>query len=347
MGKNLFKLDETVKLGHGAGGRMSQDLIDFLVSKVDRKDVNGGVGLLELDDGAAIPIDGAQNLMVITSDGHTVDPIIFPGGDIGKLSACGTINDVLMLGATPTAITNVLMIEEGLTFETLKIINDSFINVLNEEGIALIAGDTKVMPRGSIKGCIGATTGIGIVSASDLILDSGVQPGDDIVVTGTLGDHETALLACREGLGFDTELVSDVQVLSKVVAIAKKYKPHAMKDPTRGGLATALNEFSTKSNVGIWLDESAIPFKKTTTSACNMLGLDPYELASEGRAVIAVPAGTGQRLVDELKKIEGCSEASVIGTASKERRGKVLVRTSIGGTRFLPVPIGEPIPRVC
>lgn len=353
MGKHVRHATEpidpnaTVQLGHGAGGRMTSELIDLLLEGVMYKNLEGGIGTIELDDGGAIPVPGSNSLVVITSDGHTVDPLVFPGGNLGKLSACGTINDVLMLGAKPVAMTHVMILEEGIPFKLVQMINESFVSVLNQQEVALIAGDTKVMPHGTVSGCISATTGIGIVKETEIILDSGVQPGDEIVVSGTLGDHEIALLASREGLGFETELVSDVEVLDKVAGAGLEEGAHAMKDPTRGGLATTLNEFAQKSQVSIWIEESSIPFKDTTVNACEMLGLNPFELASEGRAVIAVPKGHGEALVRKINQIHPNAGAAMIGKAKSDHAGKVLLKTSIGGTRVVRTPIGEPIPRVC
>ncbi|MBN2151680.1 MAG: hydrogenase expression/formation protein HypE, partial [Candidatus Lokiarchaeota archaeon] len=265
----------------------------------------------------------------------------------GKLAACGTINDVLMMNADPIALTHAIVVEEGFPIDDLKRINDSLVATANQWGVAIIAGDTKVMPKGTLRGVISATTGIGIAKRADVVVDGNVQPGDDIVVTGTLGDHGTALLAVRQGISFETELVSDVQVMMNVVRVARNHTPHAMTDPTRGGLAMALNEIAEKSRVSIWLEEDLVPFQRATVAACEMLGLSPYELASEGRAVIAVPGGQGEALVAELRGLPEAKGAVVIGQASKEKPGKVFVKTRVGGTRILAMPLGEPIPRVC
>ncbi|MFX0099327.1 MAG: hydrogenase expression/formation protein HypE [Candidatus Hodarchaeota archaeon] len=345
--KDLIDLDGSVNISHGAGGILSQALIDFLIKSIKKKNLADGIGLKELDDGATIPIPNNDKLVVVSSDGHTVDPLIFPGGDLGKLSVCGAVNDILVMGADPIALTHVLIIEEGFSIKDLKALHDSFVNTVDEAGIAVIAGDTKVMPKGTLNGCISATTSIGFVDKKNLITDAGVQPGDDIVVTGTLGDHGMSLIACRKGMEFETDLISDVHLLNRVVDIARKYNPRAMKDPTRGGLAVALNDFASKSGVSIWLDEDNVPFNETTVSACEMLGLSPYELASEGKAVISVPEGKGQELVKELRNLPESKDAAVIGTAKSEKTGKVFIKTRIGGTRILSVPIGEPIPRVC
>ncbi len=337
----------SVTLAHGAGGLMTRNLIEYLTKGVSKKNVPDGVGLVEMDDGATVPIPGTDQVIVITTDGHTVDPIFFPGGDLGKLAACGCANDILMMNADPVALTHAIIVEEGFPIKDLKRINDSLVATANEWGIAIIAGDTKVMPRGTLRGIVSVTTGIGIARKGDVVVDGNVQPGDDIVVTGTLGDHGTALLAVRRGLSFETELVSDVHVLANVVRVARKHSPHAMTDPTRGGLAVALNEFAGKSGVGIWIDEDSVPFQRATVAACEMLGLSPYELASEGRAVIAVPGGQGEALVSGLRKLPEGKDAAVIGHASKEKPGKVFMKTRVGGTRMLAMPLGEPVPRVC
>ncbi|MEX2682805.1 MAG: hydrogenase expression/formation protein HypE [Candidatus Sigynarchaeota archaeon] len=348
-GSHGGSIDEagSVTLAHGAGGLMTKDLIEFLIKNIAKKNVHGGIGLVEMDDGATVPIPGTDRVVVVTTDGHTVDPIFFPGGDLGKLAVCGTLNDLLMMNADPVALTHAIIVEEGFPIKELKRINDSLVSTANDWGIAIIAGDTKVMPRGTLRGVVSVTTGIGIAKRGDVIVDNGVQPGDDILVTGTLGDHGTALLAVREGLSFETELVSDVQVLANVVNIARKFKPRAMTDPTRGGLAVALNEIAAKSRVSIWIDEDKIPFQKATVAACEMLGLSPYELASEGRAVIAVPGGQGDALVAELRQLPEGKDAALIGHTAGEKPGKVFLRTRVGGTRILAMPLGEPIPRVC
>ncbi len=356
MTRNAFpahaRVDERGKitLSHGAGGLMSQALVEYLTRNVQFRKVGDGIGLDELDDGASIPASIAPHPdlhVVITSDGHTVEPLFFPGGDLGKLAACGTINDVLMMGATPVAMTSVVIVEEGFPIADLGRLNDSLVRIAAQARVSIIAGDTKVMPKGTLSGCISATTGIGFARKPDLVVDSGIKAGDDIVVSGTLGDHGTALLACRKGISFETDIVSDVRLLVDVAGLAKECGVHAMKDPTRGGIATALNELATKSNVSIWLDEERVPFKQTTISACEMLGLNPYEMACEGRAVMAVPRGIGDELVSKLATLPGCEGASVIGRAKDERHGKVLVNTRIGGTRILATPLGEAIPRVC
>jgi hydrogenase expression/formation protein HypE len=353
MARTVFKtgdlIDATGKiaLGHGAGGLMTRALIEFLTKDVANRLVAGGVGLDAWDDGATIPVDQTGSMLIVTTDGHTVDPLFFPGGDLGTLAACGTLNDVLVMGGKPVAITNAIIIEEGFSVEDLARLNDSFVRILNGAGVALVGGDTKVMPKGALNGVISVTTGIGFAAENEIILDSGAKQGDDVVVTGTIGDHGTALLATRKGLSFQTDIVSDVHLLNAEVAIIRKYSPTSMKDPTRGGIATVLNEIAGLSKVSIWLEEDAVPFQQATMSCCDALGLNPYELASEGRAVVTVPGGNGEALVSELRALPGCERAAVIGSVRAERPGKVLVKTRIGGTRILATPLGEPIPRVC
>ena len=353
MAKHLVALDEfidedgSITIGHGAGGLMSQALIDFLLKDVEKKNLPNAIGTRELDDGATVPGIDKNNYMVVTTDGHTVDPLFFPGGNLGKLAVCGTVNDVLMMGGTPVAITHAVFIEEGFSFKQLREVNDGFVKTANQAKLVIIAGDTKVMPKGSLQGIISATTGIGFVGKGELVTDAGVRAGDEIVVTGTLGDHGTALLAKRKGLSFETDLISDVKLLTGEVNAIKNYNPTAMKDPTRGGLATALNEFALKSGVSIWLDEKKIPFQPATIAACDMLGLNKYELASEGRVVLAVPRGSGKMIVDDLINNCNCKDATIVGEARSEKPGKVFIRTKIGGTRILPIPLGESIPRVC
>jgi len=330
---------------------LQDELIEFITRNITFKNVNKGIGVKELDDGATIPLDDYDMEIVVSADGHTVHPLFFPGGNLGILSACGTINDLLMMGATPLAMTSILIIEEGFKFETLDKIVNSFNFTAKEANIAIIAGDSKVMPKGTLNEMIMATTGIGIKSKKIKILDNNLKPGDKIIITGSIGDHGTALLSSREGLNIYTDLNSDVTFLSEInSSIQNEIETnsiHAMKDPTRGGISGALNEWATKSNVSILLEEDKIPIKKQVNAICDMLGLDPFTIACEGRALIGVDSSVADSVLRKIRKTEKGKDATIIGEVKKENPKKVLLNTTVGGTRFVDKPLGEPIPRIC
>ncbi|MFX1340006.1 MAG: hydrogenase expression/formation protein HypE [Promethearchaeota archaeon] len=340
-----------IRLAHGAGGILQEQLINFITKDIVLKNVNNGIGVEELDDGATIPLKDYDKEIVITADGHTVFPLFFPGGDLGKLSVCGTVNDILMMGAEPLALTSMFIIEEGFKFEILKKIVQSLNSTAKEANIAIIAGDTKVMPRGTLNEIIIATTGIGIKDKKIKIVDNGLKAGDKIIITGTIGDHGIALMASREGLNISTDLKSDVSLLIEIFNVIKKdiheNLIHAMKDPTRGGIAGALNHWASKSNVSIVIDEEKIPIKKQVSAICDMLGLDSFNIACEGRALMAVDSNQSEVILRKIKKTKLGREAMIIGEVQKVNPGRVLLKTIVGGTRFIDMPLGEPIPRIC
>lgn len=340
-----------IRLAHGAGGLLQEELINFITKNITYKNVNKGIGVEELDDGATIPLEDYDKEIVVTSDGYTVYPLFFPGGNLGILSVCGTVNDLLMMGAQPLAISSIIIIEEGLKFELLEKIINSFNFKARESNISIIAGDTKVMPRGTLNELIMAITGIGIKDKSVKILDSNLQPKDKIIVTGSIGDHGTALISSREGLNISSDLESDVETLLEIynnlkTEINNNYI-HAMKDPTRGGIAAALNDWAMKSNVGIMLEEDNIPIKKQVVAVCEMLGLDPFNIASEGRALLSVDPNQAVNILKKIKSTKIGKDASIIGEVTTENNKKVLLKTLIGGTRFMEMPLGEVIPRIC
>ena len=342
---------KVIRLAHGAGGVLQEELIKFITKDIVLKNVNNGVGIEELDDGATIPLKNYDKEIVITADGHTVFPLFFPGGDLGILSVCGTVNDLLMMGADPLALTSMFIIEEGFKFETLEKIVHSLNSTAKEANIAIIAGDTKVMPSGTLNEIIIATTGIGIKDKKIKILDSGLKVGDKIIITGSIGDHGTALMATREGLNISTDLKSDVSLLNEIFnAIKKEINEnliHAMKDPTRGGMAGALNNWASKSNISIVIDEEKIPIKKQVSAICDMLGLDPFNIACEGRALIAVDSNQAEYILQKVKKTQLGQDAEIIGEVKSDNPKRVLLKTVVGGTRFIDMPLGEPIPRIC
>ncbi|MFX0156370.1 MAG: hydrogenase expression/formation protein HypE [Candidatus Hodarchaeota archaeon] len=340
-----------IRLAHGAGGVLQEELILFITKSIPYKKVNNGIGVEELDDGATIPLENYDKEIVVTADGHTIFPLFFPGGDLGTLSVCGTVNDLLMMGAEPLALTSMLIIEEGLEFEKLEKIVNSMNSIAEKAKVAIIAGDTKVMPKGTLNEMIIATTGIGIKDKNIKILDNNIKTGDHVIITGSIGDHGTALMASREGLNISTDLKSDISLLIEIYNVLKSDISnnyiHAMKDPTRGGIAAALNNWATKSNVSIWIDEEKVPLKKQVDAICSMLGLDPYNIASEGRALLAVDSKHSQNILNKIKSIDIGKNAEIIGEVKAENPKRVFLKTIVGGTRFIDMPLGEPIPRIC
>ncbi|MFX0169199.1 MAG: hydrogenase expression/formation protein HypE [Candidatus Hodarchaeota archaeon] len=336
-----------VELAHGAGGRaMAHFLRDIVFPHFKNNRFENGVGLPEADDGATMPL--GEYDVVISTDSHTVTPLFFPGGDIGRLAAAGTINDVAVMGARPVVLTSALVIEEGFPISELQKILKSLADTAQEDQVSIIAGDTKVMPKGSLDQLIICTTGIGLADKDAVITDNNVQVGDKLILTGTIGDHGIALLANREGLAFDTTLTSDVAPLWSVIYPALKVGGiHAMKDPTRGGLAAALNEFANKSKVGLWIDESQLPYRREVLAASQMLGIDPLQVTCEGKAIISVEAEKAEAVLKSIKATRYGQSAQIIGEAREERSGLVVMKTEVGGSRIIQHPWAEAIPRVC
>ncbi len=343
---------EKITLAHGAGGReMNQLLEESIFSKLPSwmKLVEGGLGLDYPDDSAAVPVNG-NRYIVVTTDSYTVNPIFFPGGDIGRLAACGTINDVLMLGGTPIAALDAVVVEEGLDREILDKILQSMFNVFREEKVKLIGGDFKVMPHGQLDKIIITTVGLGV--AEQLIIDRNLKPGDKIIVSGCIAEHGATIYAAQKGFKLeDHELRSDVKPLSDLmIPLIKKYGKHihAASDPTRGGLAMTLNMWASTSNTTIIIDEEKIPIREAIQNYCEMLGLDPLTLASEGVAVLGVNCDYAEEILETIRHL-GYHNAEIIGEVREKREevSLVVVKTVIGGYRILEPPIGEIVPRIC
>ncbi|MGB9630936.1 MAG: hydrogenase expression/formation protein HypE [Candidatus Methanodesulfokora sp.] len=340
-----------VTLAHGAGGRETEEIVDrLIVRKVPeelRRAMNG-VGLDVLDDGASLLIGGAH--LVVSVDSYTVKPVSFPGGNIGTLAATGTINDVVMMGARPVAMLDSIVVEEGFDEDLLDEIINSFMEVVKGEKVALIGGDFKVMPKGSVDGIVISTTGIGIAGEDELIVDR-VREGDKIVVTGHLGDHGAVILALQQGISLESpSLKSDLRPLTCLLDVFRKFKRkvHAARDPTRGGLAMVLNDWAKQSGNIIVVDGSKIPVREQVSSYAGMLGIDPLFLASEGQAVIAVDSSVCDDFLDELRNL-GFQDSSEIGEVRRAEkfRGIVLYKSEVGGHRILEPPSGEIVPRIC
>lgn len=338
------KLNEVVKLEHGGGGSMMRELIeDVFISKYGRNRVKEGVGLPDMDDGATIPINGKN--VVFTTDASTVRPLFFPGGDLGKLAVFGAVNDLSMMGAEPLALSSAFIIEEGLPFEILGKVVASINDALEVVKVPLIAGDTKVVERGGVDQLLIVTSGVGV--ATNIVTDSGLCPGDKIIFTGTIGNHQLALLSVREGLELETPIKSDVSPLVKIVKSALKIGGvTSMKDPTRGGVSGALNDMARKSGVDIIINEDEIPIQGAVNSASELLGLDPLELANEGIAVMGVKPVFADEVLKAIKSIPNGGKAAVVGEVV-EGRGFVIKETFLGGRTIVREPVGSPMPRIC
>lgn len=329
---------------HGAGGELMQRLIVEAILPLFPHKCAGPLGLEALDDGAVLSLPEGQP--VVTTDSHVVKPLSFPGGDIGRLAACGTLNDLAVMGARPVAVTLGLVVEEGFPIADLKRYLRSFAAVLEEFGVAMVAGDTKVMGKGELDGLILNTTGIGI--AERFVPDAGLEPGDIIIITGPVGDHGMAILAAREGLPVEGEIRSDVAPIWPLVERALRVGGIvAMKDPTRGGLAAALNEMARKSGVGIAVREEDIPVRPEVKGLAELLGISPLVLACEGRAVLGVSPDRAEAVLTALREHPLGREARIIGEAIPEHSGKVILETGVGGRRYLEMPLGDPVPRIC
>ncbi len=334
-----------IEVAHGAGGKIMQKLLEEVVIPSFSRRKLGTIGLDEMDDGATVQIAGTN--LIVCTDAHTVHPIFFPGGNLGALAACGTINDLAVMGAKPIAMTNNVIVEEGTKIETLHTILKSLNDIIAPLDIAMVAGDTKVMPVGTLDGIIISTTGIGEIYLDNPISDSGAQEGDDLIISGPIGDHGTILLAHREGLEFETNLTSDVAPLwNPIKACLDIGGVHAMKDPTRGGTAVALNEIATKSHLELEIQESLLPVSPAVRALCDVLGLNPLHMSSEGRFVMAVDSDHTDDILSVLRKHDSTKDAKVVGNFS-QGKSRVLMKTSIGGRKIIQVPYGEPVPRVC
>jgi len=351
-------MEQRITMTHGAGGAVTNDLIKRYVLK-ELGGSGAEVPLEALDDAAVI--EG----IVLKSDSHAVKPLFFPGGDIGRLAVAGTVNDIAVLGAEPFALTSAFVLEEGLAIADFERIVRSMGQTCREAGVYVITGDTKVVEKGVLGGCVINTSGIGKRNKSlehnmsvvrkhrprfisRWLLDSNLRPGDKIILSGTIGDHGLAVLSSREGYGFGSEIVSDVAPLNKVILrlLGEVGGIVAMKDPTRGGLSNALNEWSQKSSVGISVKEDKIPIRDDVRSACEMLGIDPLEVGNEGKVIIGIVAEKAEEALEFLRKTREGEKAQIVGEATAKFK-EVALETAVGGTRVLTPPVGDPIPRIC
>lgn len=331
-----------VEMTHGAGGLASAQLIEEVFAKHFTNE-----WLDEGHDGAVLP--PMKKPLAISCDAHVVSPLFFPGGDIGKLSVCGTVNDVAMCGAKPYYIAASFILEEGFPLEELNTIVQSMANAAKEAGVAIVTGDTKVVERGHGDGLYISTTGIGEKITDCSISGRNAQPGDLIIVSGSLGDHGTTILSKRENMSFLTDLKSDVAPLNGLIENILSEVPdiHVLRDPTRGGLAATLNEIAHQSNVGIFLNEEKIPLKPEVAAACEFLGLDPLYVANEGKVIVICKECEATAVLDIMKAHPYGKEASIIGQVTDENRGFVEMQTLLGGRRSVDWLNGEQLPRIC
>jgi len=334
---------EQIVMGHGAGGRMSHQLIQkAFVSAFQNPALQAG------DDAAMLqPVPGMR--LSISTDAHVVTPLFFPGGDIGKLAICGTVNDVAMLGAKPLFLTAGFILEEGLPMSTLQQVIASMQAAAQEAGVQIVAGDTKVVQKGKADGLYITTAGVGIIPIGTNISGKLAKPGDTIILSGSIGDHGIAVLGARGELGFESTIQSDVAPLNHLIeAMMNASKNiHVLRDPTRGGLATTLNEIATQSNVGIMLDEKTLPVHPEVASACEMLGFDPLYIANEGKLVAFVSREDADAVLKAMQLTRYGEDAVIIGEVTAEPKGRVLLKTSFGSTRVVDMLAGEMLPRIC
>ncbi|MBI3403529.1 MAG: hydrogenase expression/formation protein HypE [Acidobacteria bacterium] len=341
--------DDRIMLKHGAGGRAMRRLIEdaFLRAFATDPEVPAGlVGVAAMDDGGAVRL--GDRWLVMTTDSHVIQPPFFPGGDIGRLAVAGTVNDLAVMGAPDVlGLTCAVILEEGFPRADLERILASMRIACDEAGATVISGDTKVMGKGEIDGIVINTAGMAL--APHLVRDAGLRPGDRIVVTGTLGDHGMAVMATRHGLALDVDLRSDVAPINGLIRAVMTAAPGAitaMKDPTRGGAATALHEMASKSGVGVMVDEAALPVRDTVRGVAELVGIDPLLVANEGKALLGVRADAVGRVLETLRAHPRGADAAVIGVCTEDRPGMVILDTGFG-RRLVAEPEGELLPRIC
>ncbi len=334
-----------IVMGHGSGGRMTQELIqEIFVPYFSNPALLAGNDFASL----SIPTTGSHQISIST-DSHIVFPLIFPGGDIGRLAVCGTVNDVAMSGAQPAALSAGFIMEEGLSMDVLKQVVASMAEAAAEAGVSIVTGDTKVVEHGKADGIFINTTGIGWVPDGVKIGGQLAQPGDAVLISGSIGDHGIAVLAARGELGFDTQVASDVAPLNHLIqaVLAEIPEVHVLRDPTRGGLATTLNEIACQSNVNITINEEKVLIKPAVATACEMLGFDPLYVANEGKVIIILPAARADRALQILHNQKYGQDAVLIGQVNQTPGSRVLLKTRFGSTRLLDVMAGEMLPRIC
>lgn len=335
-------MSERIILDYGSGGKASQRLIKDLFIKHF-----GNPSLNRLDDAALI--SGLEGCLSMSTDTFTVDPVFFPGGNIGSLAVHGTVNDVAMLGAIPKYISCAFILEEGLKMDDLNRIVSSMAMAAQDAGVLIVTGDTKVVPRGAVDRIFINTTGIGSVVAHPPPSGSRAVPGDMILVSGSIGDHGLAILSHRQGISFETDILSDSQALNHLIIklIREVGDVHVLRDPTRGGLATTLNEIAQQSGVELFIEQEKIPVRQGVEGGCSFLGLDPLYLANEGKFICILPEKSAGKALEVMHADPAGQGAAIIGHVRQGRKGKVVLRTALGGHRLLDMLEGEQLPRIC
>ena len=334
-------MSEKVLLDYGSGGRASQRLISSLfLGNLGNDELN------RLNDAAELSVSGR---VAMSTDSFTVDPIFFPGGNIGSLAVHGTVNDVAMMGAIPRYMTCAYIIEEGFPMDDLEKIVVSMGEAVRHAGVMIVSGDTKVVPKGAVDKIFINTTGIGDIIVDPAPSGDAARPGDAVLISGTLGDHGLTILGTREGLDFEAEVKSDSAALNHLLVRLVQELPevHVLRDPTRGGLATTLNEITVSSNVCCELEESSLPIKAEVSGGCSILGLDPLYLANEGKFICILPEKDAEKALEIMRADSLGTDACRIGTMTDANPGKVVLKTKLGGKRLLGMLEGEQLPRIC
>ena len=333
---------DKILLDHGSGGKISHRMTKDMLLPIFNNPI-----LSELNDGAIFELQGLR--MAFSTDSYTVDPIFFPGGNIGELAVYGTVNDLAMCGANPVYLSAALIIEEGFPVEQLETIIEAMGKAAEHAGVRVVTGDTKVVPRGAADKLFINTSGVGLVPDGVEVASHKARPGDQILLSGSIADHGVSVLARREGLSFQTSVQSDTAPLNHMVRamFAAGRGVHVLRDPTRGGLGTALNEIAEKSSVGLRIHEDRIPVRAEVAGLCELLGLDPLYLANEGKLIAFVAPGDAAAVLNAMQADRYGRDAAVIGEVIAEHPGKVFLNTRIGGTRIVDMLAGEQLPRIC
>ena len=342
----FYLRDEKVTLSHGSGGKATHNLIEGVFAPAFSNPL-----LDAMDDAATFGLNGENApRLAFTTDTYVVSPLFFPGGDIGKLAIHGTINDLSMAGATPLYLSAGFILEEGFSIADLRKIVESMARAAADAGVAIVTGDTKVVQRGKADGIFINTAGLGITRATWPLGQAHIQPGDKVLLSGSVGDHGIAIMLAREALDIETDVQSDSAPLHTLVAAlfeAAGEGVHCLKDPTRGGVATSLNEMALGSEVAIGLDEQAVPIHAGVRGACEILGLDPLTIANEGKLLAIVAPDRAEAALTAMRSHPLGQEAAIIGSVQAEPPGMVFLRTDIGGMRVLDMLVGDPLPRIC
>lgn len=334
--------EEKILLDHGSGGKISHAMFSDLILPLFENPE-----LSKQDDGATLDVEGIK--LAFSTDSYVVDPIFFPGGNIGDLAVNGTVNDISMCGAIPKYISVGLIIEEGFPIKDLKIILETMAIAAKKAGVKIVTGDTKVVPKGKADKIFINTSGVGIIPPHINVSGDNAKPGDKIIISGTIADHGIAVLSSREGLRFDSDIKTDSAPLNKMVQslIQSDCDVHVLRDPTRGGLGTTLNEIAVQSKVGIKIDEQSLPVRGPVQGTCELLGFDPLYIANEGKLIAFVPEKYACNALEIIQQDEFGKDAVIIGEVTIVDPGKVFLQTIIGGLRVIDMLTGEQLPRIC